>query len=446
MFIIFIYLNGFYELFSQSPALISYQAVIWDNSGNLLSEKLIKLRINILEKSVNGKTVYIETHHIKTNANGLISLMIGSGEDVFGKLSDINWASGNYFLKTETDPKGDGNYSITGTTQLVSVPYALFSNTAGQIETTNLGLPGQVLRLDERGKPYWYGIAYPVVKNQLDTILPCAVRFRAEITNDGGAAITSRGVIWSLSPNPTVNLSTKINEDGGIGIFNVTIYNLTPNLTYYVNAYASNLIGTGYGPEMKITTIGASPNTVSTASGAPTLCINTALTTNITHSTTGATSIGTATGLPAGVSASWSNNTITITGTPTQAGNFKYIIPLKGGCGSVNATGTITVSPAMMASAASSSPTIPWNTVLSNITHTTTGATGISNVDFSGGNGLPTGVSASWANNTITIRGRPTQVGIFNYRIPLIGGCDSVLAEGRLVVVPLGAPCPGFDK
>ena len=90
----------------------------------------------------------------------------------------------------------------------------------------------------------------------------------------------------------------------------------------------------------------------------------------------------------------------------------------------------------MMASAASSSPTI-----LLNITHTTTGATGIGTAT-----GLPAGVSASWANNTITISGRPTQVGIFNYRIPLIGGCGSVLAEGRLVVVPLGAPCPGFDK
>lgn len=86
-------------------------------------------------------------------------------------------------------------------------------------------------------------------------------------------------------------------------------------------------------------------NTVGAASSTPTLCINTALT-NITHTTTGATGIGTATGLPSNVTASWASNTITISGTPTQSGTFNYSIPLTGGNGSVNATGTITVNAA----------------------------------------------------------------------------------------------------
>jgi uncharacterized protein (TIGR02145 family) len=72
--------------------------------------------------------------------------------------------------------------------------------------------------------------------------------------------------------------------------------------------------------------------------------VNTALTPSITIATTGATGIGTATGLPAGVTAVWASNVITISGTPTAAGTFNYTIPLTGGCGSVNATGTITVS------------------------------------------------------------------------------------------------------
>jgi hypothetical protein len=84
-------------------------------------------------------------------------------------------------------------------------------------------------------------------------------------------------------------------------------------------------------------------NTVSTASSAPTLCMN-ALLTNITHTTTGATGIGTATGLPSGITAIWSNDTITISGTPTESGIFNYTIPLAGGCGTANATGTITVN------------------------------------------------------------------------------------------------------
>jgi hypothetical protein len=73
------------------------------------------------------------------------------------------------------------------------------------------------------------------------------------------------------------------------------------------------------------------------------LCISTVLT-DITHATTGATGIGTATGLPAGVTAAFASNTITISGTPTVSGTFNYTIPLTGGCGAVNATGTITVT------------------------------------------------------------------------------------------------------
>ena len=171
-------------------------------------------------------------------------------------------------------------------------------------------------------------------------------------------------------------------------------------------------------------------NTVGPPSSTPTLCIGTALTA-ITHSTTGATGIGTATGLPAGVTAAWATNTITITGTPTASGTFNYSIPLTGGCGSVNATGTITVTPANTAGVASSTPTLCINTALTAITHTTTGATGIGTAT-----GLPAGVTAAWAANTITITGTPTASGTFNYSIPLTGGCGTVSATGTITVTP----------
>jgi len=169
-------------------------------------------------------------------------------------------------------------------------------------------------------------------------------------------------------------------------------------------------------------------NTAGAASSTPTLCVNTALT-NITHITTGATGIGAATGLPAGVTAAWASNTITISGTPTANGTFNYSIPLTGGCGSVNATGTITVTAANTAGTASSNPTLCINTALTNITRTTTGATGIGTAT-----GLPTGVTAAWASNTITINGTPTANGTFNYSIPLTGGCGSVNATGTITV------------
>jgi hypothetical protein len=82
-----------------------------------------------------------------------------------------------------------------------------------------------------------------------------------------------------------------------------------------------------------------------------TLCISTVLT-DITCNNW-SNGIGTATGLPAGVTAAFASNTITISGTPTVSGTFNYSIPLTGGCGAVNATGTITVTPNNTASAAS---------------------------------------------------------------------------------------------
>ncbi len=170
-------------------------------------------------------------------------------------------------------------------------------------------------------------------------------------------------------------------------------------------------------------------NTVSAASSTPTLCISTPLTA-ITHTTTGATGIGAAVGLPAGVTAAWAGNTITISGTPTASGIFNYSIPLTGGCGAVNATGTITVITNNTVSAASSTPTLCISTPLTAITHTTTGATGIGAAV-----GLPAGVTAAWAGNTITISGTPTGAGVFNYSIPLTGGCGAVNATGTITVI-----------
>jgi trimeric autotransporter adhesin len=173
---------------------------------------------------------------------------------------------------------------------------------------------------------------------------------------------------------------------------------------------------------------GAPVNTVSVPSSSPTLCIDTELTA-ITHNTTGATGIGTATGLPTGVTATWSADVITINGTPTEAGTFNYSIPLTGGYGSVNATGAITVLPANTVSEPSSTPTVDYDVPITPITFTTTGATGIGTVT-----GLPAGLTASFASNTITVSGTPAETGTFNYSIPLTGGCNVVTGSGSLTV------------
>ena len=117
-------------ILAQSPQRISYQAVVRNASGKLVQNSNVGIRITILQGSISGTAVYTETHNVLTNVNGLVSLEIGGGTTT-GNLSDINWANGPYFLKTETDPTGSTNYSIAGVSQLLSVPFALYSQVAG---------------------------------------------------------------------------------------------------------------------------------------------------------------------------------------------------------------------------------------------------------------------------------------------------------------------------
>ena len=121
------------SVFAQAPQKMSYQAVIRNNSNALITSTPIGMQISILQSSSTGTAVYVETQTPSTNSNGLVSLEIGTGTIITGTFSGINWATGPYFIKTETDPTGGTAYTIAGTNELMSVPYALFSanGTAG---------------------------------------------------------------------------------------------------------------------------------------------------------------------------------------------------------------------------------------------------------------------------------------------------------------------------
>lgn len=111
---------------AQAPQKISYQAVIRNNSGNLVTNQVIGLRIAIWQSTM-GASFYTETQTPMTNSFGMISIEIGSGTLVTGDFSTINWANGPFLLKTEIDIAGGTNYTITGSSQLLSVPYALYA-------------------------------------------------------------------------------------------------------------------------------------------------------------------------------------------------------------------------------------------------------------------------------------------------------------------------------
>ena len=205
--------------------------------------------------------------------------------------------------------------------------------------------------------------------------------------------------------------------------------------------YTVTLTG-GCGPVATATgTITVTPNntiTLTSAAGtnAQTVCINTPIT-DITYSTTGATG-ATFSGLPAGVTGTWAANVVTISGSPTTTvgSPFSYTVTLTGGCGVVTATGTITVTPAntitLTSAAGTNAQTVCQNTAITNITYSTSGATGAT---FSG---LPAGVTGNWAVNVVTISGSPTTaVGSpFNYTVTLTGGCGVITATGTITVNP----------
>jgi hypothetical protein len=130
------FLAGAFTLSAQSPEKFNYQAVVRDASGNVLANQSVSFRMSILQSSVDGAAVYVETHTTTSNAHGQVSLSIGSGTPVSGTFAGISWAGSSHFLKTEMDAAGGTSYVLMGTTQLLSVPYALYAKEAGSGGTT----------------------------------------------------------------------------------------------------------------------------------------------------------------------------------------------------------------------------------------------------------------------------------------------------------------------
>ncbi len=115
---------------NQTPQKMSYQAVIRNSSGSLITNHLVGIKVSIIQGSATGTAVYVETHIPTTNSNGLATIEIGGGSVVSGAFAEIDWSAGTFFVKTETDPAGGTDYTVTGTSQILSVPFAFYSKSA----------------------------------------------------------------------------------------------------------------------------------------------------------------------------------------------------------------------------------------------------------------------------------------------------------------------------
>lgn len=128
-------------IFAQSPNSFNYQAIIRDNSNELLVSKDVGIKVSILEGSSSGSVLYSETHTETTNDFGVVNLKIGDGNNPSTDFALINWDSGKKFLKIEMDESGGSSYKNIGTIQLLSVPYALFANSASNLGDENIYSP-----------------------------------------------------------------------------------------------------------------------------------------------------------------------------------------------------------------------------------------------------------------------------------------------------------------
>ncbi len=305
---------------AQSPEKMSFQAVIRDSNDQLVKNTAVGLQVSILQGSAGGTVVYTEIQTPTTNANGLISIEIG-GETGF---DTINWAHSTFYIKIETDPAGGTNYTITGISQLLSVPYALHSKTAEAVsggftetdpvfiaspvngitsfditnwnnkldsevdgsvtnelqalnihEDTILLSDGGQIKLPDVVKDvtiindslyirYSYGqvinagyigngkpgsVLSSVVTLNVTDISYSSASINADITNNGNEFILSRGVCISKNPLPDLN-DTVYLAGSGSGNFTTNCNQLSPNVPYYVRAFATNTVGTTYGNEL----------------------------------------------------------------------------------------------------------------------------------------------------------------------------------------------------
>jgi hypothetical protein len=117
--------------FGQAPEGFKYQAVVRDAGNTILNNQSVGMRMTIQQGSIGGTAVYQETFATTTNAYGLVNLEIGNGTVVTGTFATIDWANGPYFIETAVDVTGGTSYTVMGTSQLMSVPYALYAKTSG---------------------------------------------------------------------------------------------------------------------------------------------------------------------------------------------------------------------------------------------------------------------------------------------------------------------------
>ena len=223
-------------IFAQAPEKMSYQAVIRDAGNVLVSNQSVGMQISVLQTTANGTAVYVETQTPTTNANGLVSIEIGMGNVVSGDFSAIDWSAGPYFIKTETDPTGGTSYTITGTSELLSVPYALYSkNVEAGVYSIIEGTTDYQFIPDNQ----WRQFAELTTSITLSKTSDVLISYNATSSSPGTGYLATRILINDSETHKmfrsTFGYNNRIYSNGASGIVSLTAGTHTITVQYRTN-------------------------------------------------------------------------------------------------------------------------------------------------------------------------------------------------------------------
>lgn len=225
-------------LFAQAPPeAFNYSGAARDAQGNPISEKTIGVELSILKGSPTGALQYRERHFVNTDKFGVFNCTVGQGSVQQGTFSAVNWSNDSYYLRVGLDANGGTNFVVLGTTQLLSVPYALYAKNAGSVNGSGGGSV----------KPY-------VVADGVGNLIFINGTFRFKgagiVYSEGTSPVTEKGYVWSNATLPTIS-NNKTSFGSGPGEFEGEVLGLTGD-PIYARPYATNAAGTSYGEEDRL--------------------------------------------------------------------------------------------------------------------------------------------------------------------------------------------------